>query len=167
MRTFLLLGLLLVATSAPAQIYRWTDAKGQVHYSNGTPPPGANAKAVAPDIKPGPSVESLECHTLRCQGERLDQRLARREELETRLATERAAAAPPRPRGLEFRKYIWIERGMSEGELLTIAGVPDATFWDPFIGKNYTYLPTVADPFTTSVFVVAGRVHNVERVRKF
>jgi hypothetical protein len=156
------------ATSVSAQVYRWVDERGTVHYSNATPPPGVKARVIDPDGKPGtPSAESMDCYTLRCQGERLEQRLARREELETRLAAERAAATPLPPRGLDFRAYISLYRGMSEGELVTIAGAPDFTSSDVFADKRYTYLSTPANPFITTISVVGGRVNHIERVRKF
>ena len=156
------------ATSVSAQVYRWVDEKGTVHYSNATPPPGVKARIVDPDGKPGtPSPESMDCYTLRCQGERMEQRLARREELETRLAAERAAAAPIPPRGLAFSSYISLYRGMSEGELLVVAGAPDFTSSDVFADKRYTYFPTPANPFTTTISVIGGRVNQIERVRKF
>ena len=104
---------------------------------------------------------------MRCQGERLEQRLARREASDARYAAERAAATPPRPSGLDFRQYISLYRGMSEGELLTVAGAPDLLFSDVFASKNYTYLPTSGDPFTTTITVIGGRVNHIERVRKF
>ena len=168
MTRLLLFGLLLAATPVTAQVYRWVDGEGTVHYSNAKPPAGVNATVVDADAKPGkPSPESLECYTVRCQGERMEQRLARREELETRLAAERAAAAPPRPRGLDFRDYLWLQRGMSEGEMLTIAGAPDLLFSDVFANKAYTYLPVPGNPFTTTVTVIGGHINKIERVRKF
>jgi hypothetical protein len=190
MRLAVFLGFLLAAAAADAQIYRWVDEKGTVHYSNSTPPAGAKATLVDPNAKEGPpAAESKECYTVRCQGERMEQRQARREELEARLAAERAAQAPRPARGLEFRKYIAIQRGMTEGELLTIAGEPDllsdqgAAIAAPSTVqagrdlrvpartalslKTYTYLPTVADPFVTTITLVGGRVSEVERVRKF
>jgi hypothetical protein len=168
MRTALLAILLAFAGSAFAQIYRWVDEKGTVHYSNAAPPNGVKATLFDRDAKAGPpSPETAECYTVRCQGERLEQRLARQNELETRLAAERAAAAPPRPRGLDFRSYISLSRGMSEGELITIAGAPDLLFSDAFAVKHYTYLPTTVDPFTTTILVISGRVSQIERVRKF
>ena len=33
--------------------------------------------------------------------------------------------------------------------------------------KTYTYLPTPADPFFTTITLVGGRVSELERVRKF
>jgi hypothetical protein len=168
MRVFLLLALLTAGTTVSAQIYRWVDEKGRVNYSNWTPEAGVEAKVIDADAKAGPpSPESSECYTVRCQGERLEQRLAHREELEVRLAAERAATAPKPPRGLEFRKYISIQRGMHEGELVGIAGSPDLLFWDARSLKTYTYLPTVADPFTTTITLIRGRISDIDRVRKF
>lgn len=167
-RVFLPILLLAIAAPAAAQVYRWVDEKGTVHYSNSPPPAGVKATVVDPDAKAGPpSPESSECYTVRCQGERMEQRLARREELEARLAAERAAAAPRPPRGLDFRNYVSIQRGISEGELIVVAGRPDLLFWDARSVKTYTYLPTVADPFTTTITVIRGRVSEIERVRKF
>jgi Domain of unknown function (DUF4124) len=164
----LMLILLSGASTASAQIYRWVDDKGKVTYSNATPPAGVRATVVDANAKAGaPSPESLECYTLRCQGERLERRQAQRDELETRLAAERAAAAPPRPRGLDFRSYISLHRGMTEGEMLTYAGSPDLLSSDVFASKIYTYLPTAVDPFTTTVTLIGGRISNIERVRKF
>jgi Domain of unknown function (DUF4124) len=168
MKRMVFIALFALATGASAQIYRWVDEKGTVHYSNSAPPDGVKATVFDREAKAGPpSPESAECYTVRCQGERLEQRLARRDELETRLAAERAAATPPRPRGLDFRSYISLSRGMSEGELLTIAGAPDLLFSDAFSVKHYTYLPTTVDPFTTTVLVISGRISQIERVRKF
>ncbi len=189
-RLAFLLAIFFICQTAAAQVYRWVDAKGTVHYSDTAPPQGVKATVVDIEAKSGPPApDSGDCYTLRCQGERLDQRLARREELETRLAAERAASAPRQPRGLEFRRYISIQRGMTEGELLGIAGEPDmmvnqgAAISAPTTvqtGRNlrgaartvlslrtYTYLPTTGDPFTTTVTLVGGRVSEIERIRKF
>jgi Domain of unknown function (DUF4124) len=168
MRSALLLAFLLCATSASAQIYRWVDEKGTVHYSNSSPPNGVNATVFDREAKAGPpSPDSAECYTVRCQGERLEQRLARQQELDARQAAERTAATPPRPRGLDFRSYLSLSRGMSEGELITIAGAPDLLFSDVFAVRHYTYLPTTVDPFTTTILVISGRISQIERVRKF
>jgi hypothetical protein len=168
MKQMVFIALFALATGASAQIYRWVDEKGTVHYSNSTPPQGVKATLFDREAKAGPpSPESTECYTVRCQGERLEQRLARQQELDARLAAERVAATPPRPRGLDFRSYISLNRGMSEGELLVIAGPPDLLFSDAFSIKHYTYLPTTVDPFTTTVLVISGRISQIDRVRKF
>ncbi|MCG6952764.1 MAG: DUF4124 domain-containing protein [Betaproteobacteria bacterium] len=172
------------------QVYRWIDAKGTPHYSNSPPPPGVTAEVIAIRAATGePSPDTKECYTIRCQGERMEKRIAARQAEDERLAAERAAAAPPEPRGLEFRRYIMIERGMSEGEVLTIAGTPDfggdqgIAYAAPStvqVGRylraparvawavaTWTYMPTVADPFTTTITFVGGRVSEIQRVRKF
>jgi hypothetical protein len=189
-RTLIAVCLLCAAASASAQIYRWTDAQGRVHFSNTTPPPGVQATVVDPNAKEAPpGAESQECYTIRCQGERMEERQRRRDEAEARAAAERAAKTPKPPRGLEFRKYVSIQRGMSEGELLGIAGEPDlltdhgiaiaapgtvqlapgvrGAARTGLVMKTYTYLPTPADPFTTTITLVGGRVSEIERVRKF
>jgi hypothetical protein len=189
-RLSLVLVLFLAAPAAQAQIYRWTDAKGTIHYSNGTPPPGVKATVVDIDAKAGPPApDTAECYTIRCQGERMEERQRRRETTDARLAAERAAAAPRAVRGLDFRKYVSLQRGMSEGELLTIAGEPDLVadqgiaIAAPSTGqldrnlrgpvrqglrmKTYTYLPTPGDPFTTTITVVGGRISEIDRVRRF
>ena len=159
--------LALFSASAAAQVYRWVDKSGTVHYSNEQPPADVKATQLPIDAKAGPpSADSQECYSVRCQGERMEERIARRDAADARASAERAAATPPRPRGLEFRKYISIQRGMSEGEFLAIAGAPDVLFRD-FTSRTYTYLPIAGDPFTTSVTVVSRRVHEIERVRKF
>jgi uncharacterized protein DUF4124 len=171
--------LLLCAATVDAQVYRWVDAKGTVHYSNSPPPAGVSATKLDIDTQPGaPAPDSKECYSVRCQGERMEERIRRRDEADARAAAERAANAPKPVRGLEFRKYISIQRGMSEGELLGIAGEPDFIADQGttpvsrrgrggFEVRTWTYLPTSADPFTTTVTLVGGRVGEVERVRKF
>jgi Domain of unknown function (DUF4124) len=166
MRLILLLFFPLAAFAA--DVYRWVDERGTVHYSNDKPPAGVRASKVDVEAEPrAPVSESSECYTVLCQGERLEQRLARREQIEARLAAERAAATPKPPKGLDMRKYVAIQRGMSEGEFVGVAGEPDLLLWDSRAVKTYTYYPTPADPFTTTVILVNGRVSEIERVRRF
>ena len=166
MRAFVVV-VLLAPTLAWAQVYRWVDKAGTVHYSNETPPEGVKAATLPIDTRPGaPSPDTRECYTVRCQGERMEARLREREAADARAAAERAATAPYPPRGLDFRKYVSLQRGMTEGELVAIAGAPDLLFRD-FSFRTYTWLPTPGDPFTTTVTLVGGRVSEIERVRKF
>ena len=184
------LALMLFAGNAYAQIYRWVDSQGRVNFSNTAPPKGVQATVVDSDAKESPpSAGSTECYTIRCQGERLEERERKREAELARETAQRAAAAPKRPRGMEFRTYISIQRGMSEGELLGIAGEPDlkadqgVAFAAPttvqgsrnlvvaaragLVMTIYTYLPIPGDPFTTTITLVGGRVSEIERIRKF
>ena len=190
MRAALFLALAVVSLTASAQIYKWTDAQGKTHFSNVAPPQGVKATVVDPNAKEGAAAPaSGECYTIRCQGERLEERQRRREEAEARESADRASAAAKQPRGLEFSRYISIQRGMSQGELLGIAGEPDFVSDEGYaytapgttqVGRNlraparggvsmrtWTYLPTSADPFTTTITLVGGRVAEIERVRKF
>jgi hypothetical protein len=151
---------------------------------------GTKAVVVDPDAtRAAPGPESTECYTVRCQGERMEERQRKRQSEEERMAATRAAVAAKQVRGLEFRKYVSLQRGMSEGELLGIAGEPDLktdqgiAFAAPAnvaVDRNltvaaqsglrmvsYTYLPTPADPFTTTITLVGGRVSELDRVRKF
>jgi len=163
---FVVFALLAVTSAAQAQVYRWVDEKGTVHYSNGTPPPGSRASKLDIDTTPGaPSPDSKDCYTIRCQGERLEQRLAREQEAEARRAAARPPA-PPAPRGMSFSTYISLQRGMTEAEMLGYAGPPDLQFRDRHV-LTYSYLPTHVDPFTTVVTLISGRITEVERIRKF
>lgn len=187
---------LLLATSAAlpavtlAQVHRWVDEKGTVHYSDSAPPEGVKSIVLDIDTKPGPTApDTAECYTVRCQGERMEERIARREVLDNQVKAERIALSPRPVHGLDFRKYVSIQRGMTEGELLGIAGEPDliAHQGDAISAPttvqtgrrtrgaaravlsmtSYTYLPTPGDPFTTTITLVGGRVSEIERQRKF
>lgn len=191
-KLFCFLFLAAITTAASAQIYRWTDAQGRTTFSNTPPPQGVNATLVDPTAKAGPpSPDTGDCYSIRCQGERLEERERKRQSEDARIRAERAALAPKSVsyRGLDFRSYISIQRGMSEGEVLGIAGEPDLKA-DQGIAiaapstmqvdrnlavpartglslKTYTYMPTSADPFTTTITLVGGRVTEIDRVRKF
>jgi hypothetical protein len=164
----IILGILILGLSVPAtaQVYRWVDKNGTVHYSNSAPPAGVKPAIVDIDAKSGPpSADSQECHTVRCQGERMEERVRRREESEARAAASRPPPPPP-ARGMSFGTYLSLRKGMSEGEMFSVTGAPDLSFQDRSF-KTYTWLPTPVDPFTTTVTLQRGRVSEIERVRKF
>jgi hypothetical protein len=149
------------------EIYRWVDDKGTVHYSNEAPPGDVKATKVDPDPEPRASVaETEECYTVRCQAERLELRHARRHHIQARLAEERAASMPREPKGLDPRKYAALRRGMTESELIGVAGAPDLVLWDSRTVKTYTYYPTPAHPSATMVTLVQGRVSEIERLSR-
>jgi hypothetical protein len=82
-------------------------------------------------------------------------------------------------RGLDFRTYLSLQRGMTEGEVLAISGPPDMQADQGVVFsaqgharsalavRTYTYLPTAADPQTTTITLVGGRVTDIRRERKF
>jgi Domain of unknown function (DUF4124) len=149
MRAVLVL-LVLLALPAHAQVYRWVDEAGKVQYSNALPPPSANAKVI------GAVANGGFLSALAVDGPRDD----------TRSIAEPAPAPTAQPRGLDFRKYVSLQRGMSEGELFVIAGAPDLHTRDRSF-STYTYLPTAAEPFITTIELVRGRISEIERVRRF
>jgi hypothetical protein len=57
MMRFLVLGSMLVFTAlASAQMYRWVDEDGRVHYTSTPPPPGVKARTLrAPSTAPAPA----------------------------------------------------------------------------------------------------------------
>lgn len=188
--------LLLTLPQAMGQAYKWRDDKGMTHYGQH---PSASFDSKPVDTQPyGPfSDEPKKCHTIRCQGERLDAEKARKAETEAKTATPVIAA--PGVRGLSFEDYIRIQRGMNEGEVLLRAGPPDQITEEPAgvishfprfsrvatqfggivvfpgvvtqsivsIGKSFYYYPTVADPFLTKITFTGGRVFEIERIKKF
>jgi hypothetical protein len=100
-----------------------------------------------------------------------------------------AQTGEPQNKGLDFRTYLSIQRGMPEGEVLAIAGRPDLAADQGFapettlvvkdrtyaaapcgpgcLMKTYTYLPTSEEPYTTTITFVAGQVTEIQRNRKF
>lgn len=95
------------------------------------------------------------------------------------LALFSSAVLAQSPRGLDFRTYLSLQRGMIEGEVLGIAGAPDMQADQGVVFsaqgharsalavRTYTYLPTTADPQTTTITFVGGQVTEIRRDRKF
>jgi len=97
------------------------------------------------------------------------------------LALCSAAVLAQAPRGLDFRSYLSIQRGMTEGQVLSIAGPPDlqadqgvaisnqsstrdrAAARTALAAKTYTYLPTEADPYATTIMFVGGQLTEIHR----
>jgi len=96
------------------------------------------------------------------------------------LALVSAMALAQAPRGLDFRTYLSIQRGMTEGEVLAIAGPPDlqadqgvvfsnqgsAPGRTALAAKTYTYLPTAADPYATTLTFAGGQLTEMQRSGK-
>lgn len=101
------------------------------------------------------------------------------------LSSAAVPAQTPGVRGLDFRTYLSLQRGMTEGQVLGLAGQPDlvadqgVAYSDPTPAQQggepvratldvatYTYLPTAADPYSTTVTFVGGQVTGIERSGK-
>jgi hypothetical protein len=89
-------------------------------------------------------------------------------------------------RGLDYRAYLSLQRGMTEGQVLSIAGPPDLLTDQGLVFseqsptqqvrrpettalavKTYTYLPTSAAPYATTITLVGGRVTDIRRDGRF
>jgi hypothetical protein len=86
-----------------------------------------------------------------------------------------SSAGADEARGMDFRTYLSLQRDMTEGQVLSIAGAPDLVSDEGMVRspgrellvlKTYTYLPTAADPYVTTVTLLGGRVTEIRRDRK-
>ena len=164
MRTVLGLFLVLVMASAgAAQTYRWVDERGVVTYGE-TPPPGRPAKLID-TVPQGPVDRPAAQETKREPGP-----AARGPQTPAQVAAPQPVApAAATARGMTFQTFIQLQNGMTEAELMLRAGRPDHESVENLIHdivKSYYYLPTVSDPFITTVTVRGGRIVNLERNRK-
>ena len=192
-KLFLSVVLLMLASLVQAEVYKWVDRNGIVHYGD-TPPANARAKAVA--LRFSGSATAIDVA-------KQDPPKPAPQPVYTAIAAE-PAEPDPTPRGLDFGIYIMLRRGMSEGELLQRAGPPDFETTegttvqvlvpfrrgrpidnlhgrhgrhgrgvvDPYgynnlIVKTFYYYPTLSNPFTTELTLVGGRISNLQRTRQF
>jgi hypothetical protein len=154
-----LLLLSLTGASSAAELYKWVDEKGVTNY--GEKPP-ANRPATPVDTSPGAVIESAGQYGKRPEADPPRPGAG--------SPAPQVATAPPSsaPRGMEFDVYTRLQRGMTEGELLQRAGKPDHVSLDSFeIQKSYYYFPTSANPYTTVVTLRGGRIHEIDRIKKF
>lgn len=167
--TLWVLACALTATAGEPQVYKWKDANGVTHYGE-RPPDRRPSRAVEVGREPGPTRDTGDCASIRCQYQRLrnDRMVDEAERRAERESTAKRAAQQPAARGMTFDVYARIDRGMTEGEVMLRAGPPDYEATDAYrIGKTWFYYPTSSDPFTTMITLRSGRVFELDRVRKF
>ena len=194
-KLFLSVVLMMLASLVQAEVYKWVDRNGIVHYGD-TPP--ANARARSVDLRSAGSPTTSDVNA--CCVPKGDPPKPAAQPVYIVLAAE-PAAPNPAPRGLDFGTYIMLRRGMSEGELLQRAGPPDFESTEgnsvqafvPFrrgrpidhvhgrhgrglvipygfnnlIVKTFYYYPTLSNPFTTELTLVGGRISDLQRTRQF
>ena len=162
-----LVGVLLAIAAGvctAGETYRWVDERGVTNY--GEKPP-ANRRATPVDTQSGGVIETAQ------PGPAPEAERRRAADEQSRPPRQPAMAAVPSVaavRGMEFDVYIRLQRGMTEGELLLRAGRPDHESLDGFgdgIVRTYYYLPTTSNPFTTVVTLRGGRIHELDRIKKF
>ena len=163
--------LLCAAFAAPcsAGAWKWVDAQGVAQYSD-TRPADRGARLV--DTRPF-GIEwdgARPCHTIWCQGWRLNEKNRKVAEQEAaQIKPSSRAAAADDTRGMDFDIFIRLRTGMSEGELLLRAGKPDSEAVENLrsdIVKSYYYFPTASNPWITTITLRGGRIVNIDRVKK-
>lgn len=169
-----MLKLILIASAAlaslasavyAAEIYRWVDERGVTQYSEKPP---ANRPARLVDGRPAAASVDAEGKLVEPP-----------KPVTAPAAAPQIAIAPPPPgavvsqdkpvRGMDFSTFIYLQRGMTEGEVLLRAGRPDHESIENFrnyIVKSLYYYPTIANPFITVITVRGGRVADIDRTRK-
>lgn len=159
----------VVPLAAPgAEIYRWVDERGVTQYSEKPP---ANRPATRVDGRPAAASVDVEGNLVTPPKPALV--------VPPPPPAPQVAVAPPPPativspdrpvRGMDFSTFVFLQRGMTEGEVLLRAGRPDHESVENFrnyVVKSLYYYPTIANPFITVITVRGGRVADIERTRK-
>jgi hypothetical protein len=153
-----------LSTAQAAEIYRWVDERGVTQY--GERPP-ANRPAKLVDGRPAAASVDAEG------------KLVEPPRPVAPVSQPQIAIAPPPPgavvpqdrpvRGMDFSTFVYLQRGMSEGEVLLRAGPPDFESVENFrntVVKSMYYYPTAGNPFITIITVRGGRVADIDRSRK-
>lgn len=184
---------LALAPAATAEVYKWVDNNGKVHYGD-TPP--ANARATPVNMKSS-APSRAEQVPATAEAEQAPQPPAQLPPIQISIAPEMPAPQTA-TRGMDFGVYIMLRAGMSEGELLQRAGPPDFQTNDGSVGvgvvghhrrindpagnrvrgprvhtfsnlelKRYYYYPTVSNPFTTVLTLTGGTISDLQRTRQF
>ena len=188
----ILIAVLALAAAAPAaaDVYKWIDQEGKVHYGD-TPPPNSAARRV--DVRNEPVVGGKPERAPPSQQAPVELAPMEKAPVESGRPAESPASALPQPappasaRGMSFDVYIMLRPGMSEGELLQRAGPPDYESTDGTVGsavttgrrrnrvqsfnnleiRKFYYYPTLSDPFTTLVTLTGGLISDLQRTRQF
>lgn len=192
-KLLILVAFLALAPAAFADVYKWVDRDGSVHYGD-TPPANARSRPVDMRNTGNPTTtESIPC----CAA--ADPPRPPEQPVYIVLPAETPAQSPA-PRGMDFGVFIMLRHGMSEGELLQRAGPPDFQSADGYavqpivvtrhgrpidqlhdwrgqgalsygvsneIVKNFYYYPTLSNPFNTVLTLTGGRITDIQRTRQF
>lgn len=173
---FAVLVLMCATLPAAADVYKWVDSEGKIHYGDTPPAKGAARSIDLPNIgTESPATEQ-------------SGRNAPPAQVPPAPAPQDPVAAAPAPvRGMAFDVYILLRTGMTEGDLLQRAGPPDYESSDGTVGstvvsgrrrgrvetfsnlelRKFYYYPTQSDPFTTVVTLAGGLISDLQRTRKF
>ena len=193
-KTFSVIVLMMLASFVQADVYKWVDRDGSVHYGD-TPP--ANARSRPVDLRYSGDATTTEANP--CCVATVDPPRPPERPVYIVLPAETPVQSPAL-RGMDFGVYIMLRHGMSEGELLQRAGPPDFQSTDGYavqpivvtrrgrpidqlvdwrgqgalsygvsnqIVKTFYYYPTISNPFTTVLTLTGGRISDLQRSRQF
>ncbi|HEV8646294.1 MAG TPA: DUF4124 domain-containing protein [Burkholderiales bacterium] len=193
-RSFSVVVLMMLASLVQADVYKWVDRNGSVHYGD-TPP--ANARFRSVDLRFAGNATAADVNS--CCVAKEDPPKSAEQPVYSVLAAE-PPARDPAPGGMDFGVFIMLRHGMSEGELLQRAGPPDYQSTDGYavqaisvtrrgrpvdqfhgwrghgalsygvsnlIVKTFYYYPTISNPFTTVLTLTGGRITDMQRTRQF
>ncbi len=156
-----------MAAASAAEIYRWVDERGVTQY--GEMPP-ANRPAKRVDGRPAAASVDAEGRLVEAPKPTPVPATPPAPQVALAPPPPGAISAPDKPvRGMDFATFIYLQRGMSEGEVLLRAGRPDHESVENFrnyVVKSLYYYPTIANPFITTITVRGGRVADIDRTRK-
>ena len=188
-RIFSVVVLLMLAPLVQADVFKWVDRNGSVHYGD-KPPHNVRSRPV--DLRFAGSPTTTDVNPC-CQ----DSPKPVDRPVQIVFAAEPSPARNPPPRGMDFGVFIMLRLGMSEGELLQRAGVPDYQSSDGYTVqaiaverggypsggwrrgvafpygfsnqtvKTFYYYPTLSNPFTTVLTLTGGRISDLQRTRQF
>ncbi len=186
--------LMMVASFVQADVYKWVDRDGGVHYGDTRP---ANTRSRPVDLRYAGSATTTEAISC-CAAKGVPPEPAAQPTYI--IFPAEPPARSPALRGMDFGVFIMLRRGMSEGELLQRAGPPDFESADGyavqpvvvtrrgrlidqlldwrgqgalsygvsnFIVKTFYYYPTISNPFTTVLTLTGGRITDLQRTRQF
>ena len=99
---------------------------------------------------------------------RLERELEREARIEARREAKAEVNSQPASRGLSLNRFSRIRNGMSEAEVLALAGDPDSVVIDADDGpiqKSYYYVKRGNNPIVSRIQFTRGRVFRTERVQ--
>ena len=193
-KSFSAVVMMMLASLVQADVYKWVDGNGGVHYGD-TPP--ANVRSRSVDLRLAGSPTTSDVNS--CCVAREDPPKPAEQPVYIVFAAE-PPARDPAPRGLDFGVFIMLRHGMTEGELVRHTGPPDFQSTDGNsvqaialtrrgraidqlhgwpgrralsygvsyqIVKTFYYYPTVSNPFTTVLTLTGGRITDMQRTRQF
>ena len=193
-KLLILIAFQALAPAAIADVYKWVDRDGGVHYGD-TPPANTGSRPV--DLRFAGSATTTEAISC-CAAKEVPPEPAGQPAYI--IFPAEPPARSPASRGMDFGVFIMLRHGMSEGELLQRAGPPDFQSADGYavrpivvtrrgrpigqlvdwrgqgalsygvsnqIVKTFYYYPTISNPFTTVLTLTGGRITDLQRTRQF